>query len=155
MRLLIILLIFSCVGCHHAKPSFISNGQAVTDIKELADLAGTWYATPDTDSILKEKKYKPDSIYIVLQTDSVLKAHHLPDCMTAATTGGLLQDALGVWKLNKDGDHWRVSIAFEAGKLFRYKTYTFFDILKVDSVLAIYQYIGNPEQGKTLQFRKK
>ena len=154
MRLLIIFLIISLVSCHGSKHPVIKNGRTVTDVKELDSLAGTWYATPDTDTMLKKKNYQPDSIYIILQKDSVLKAHHLPDCITAATKGGLLQDAVGVWKLHRDGNDWKLGVAFEAGRLFRYKTHTSFDIAVVDSVLSIYQYIGDPKEGDVLQFRK-
>ena len=155
MRLLIIFLLISLASCHGSKHPVIKHGHTVTDIKALDNLTGTWYSTPDSDTMLKKKNYRPDSIFIVLQQDSVLKAHHLPDCMTAAIKGGLLQDALGVWKLHRDGDDWKLGVAFEAGKLFRYKTYTFFDIAVVDSVLTIYQYIGDPDKGDVLQFRKK
>lgn len=155
MRVLFIFMGLLFVACQHVKHPVIKHGRTVTDIKALDKLAGTWYSTPDSDTMLKKKNYPPDSIFIVLQQDSVLKAHHLPDCMTAAIKGGLLQDALGVWKLHRDGDDWKLGVAFEAGKLFRYKTYTSFDIAVVDSVLTIYQYIGDPDKGDVLQFRKK
>jgi len=152
-RLLILFGLFCLTACRHTS-SIVDKGRPITDQKELANLAGTWYATPDTYAMLKEKHYKPDSIYIELQPDSILRAHHLPDCMNAAFKAGTLQDALGIWKLHRDGDDWKMGVAFEAGQLFRYKTHVSFDIVLLDSVLTIYQYIGDPDDGHVLRFIK-
>jgi len=155
MRLLIVFLLFALLSCHAKKPLPGKRGHTITDKNELADLTGTWYATPGTYIMLKEKRYKPDSIYIVLQPDSVFKAYHLPDCMTAATKNGLLKDAIGTWRLHKDSTDWKLGLSFEAGRLFRYKTHTHFDIAVIDSLLTIYQYIGDPAKGEALLFQKR
>jgi hypothetical protein len=152
-RLLIILLLFCSVGCRH-KATVVDKGRPITAIKELNDLAGTWYATSDTYAMLKEKRYNLDSIYLELAQDSGFKAFHLPDCMTAANTNGMLKDAIGAWKLHQNGDAWKLSMKFEAGQLFRYKTFTEFNIVMLDSVLTIYQYIGDPNDGLLLRFIK-
>lgn len=152
-RLLILFLLSYLTACRH-KPSIVDKGEPITDAKQLTGLAGTWYATPDTYTMLLEKRYKPDSIYMELQADSVLKARHLPDCMNAAFKAGTLQDAIGLWKLHRDGDDWKMSVAFEAGQLFRYKTHVSFDIVLLDSALTIYQYIGDPDDGHVLRFIK-
>ena len=155
VRLLVICAGLFLTGCQSRGTSDAGNSRPVTDKKELSDLAGTWYATEDTYTMLAEKKYPRDSIYIVLRNDSVFNAFHLPDCMDAANKGGLLLDAVGTWRLHKNGDAWRLLMGFEKGRLFRYKTYSEFDIQVTDSVLTLLRIVGDPEEKDILRFRKK
>jgi hypothetical protein len=155
-------LLAVCLGllitaCRSGNAHGVHNGSPVTDKKEVNDLVGTWYATPATYAMLAEKKYpgvRDSTIYIVLRKDSVFNAFHLPDCMDAANKGGLLLDAVGSWKLHQDENAWKLSMAFEKGKLFRYKTFTDFDIAIVDSLLTLSRYVGDPKEKDALQFRK-
>lgn len=152
--LLAIIMGIALFSCRSRGASDINNGLPVTDIKELKGIVGAWHATEDTYAMLVKKNYVRDSIYIVLRDDSVFKAYHLPDCMDAAGNGGLLLDAVGTWKLHLNGNDWKLSMAFEKGRLFRHKTFTDFDILVKDSVLTLFRYIGDPEEAEALQFRK-
>ena len=117
-------------------------------------MAGTWYATADTYVLLDKKKYVRDSVYLLLRPDSSFKVR-LPDCMDAASKGGLVWDAIGSWRLFRSGDTWKLGMAFEKGRLFRYRTFTNFDLVVKDSVLTLSRYVGDPDKAEALQFRKK
>lgn len=140
-------------GCHSGMTYKMTDTFPVTDKKYLSEMAGTWQATEDTYTMLANKNYRRDSIYIILQPDSAFKAR-LPDCMDAASKGGLAWDAIGAWKLHKDGEVYKLSMAFEKGRLFRFRTFTDFDIMLKDSVLTLSRYVGNPDKEEVLQFRK-
>ena len=141
-------------ACRSTAADEAYRGQPVSDQKALKDMSGTWYATAATYAMVAKKKYARDSVYMLLQPDSSFKVR-LPDCMDAASKGGLVWDAIGAWKLHKDGNAWKLSMAFEKGRLFRYRTFTNFDIVMKDSVLTLLRYIGDPEKEEALQFRKK
>ncbi|AXY72922.1 hypothetical protein D3H65_02590 [Paraflavitalea soli] len=128
-------------------------GLPVTDQKLLKDMAGSWFATEETHALLAKKKYARDSVHIELRPDSSFKVR-LPDCMDAAAKGGLVWEAIGGWRLHKNGDDWKLGMAFEKGRLFRYRTFTDFDIVIKDSVLTLSRYVGDPDEEEALQFRK-
>lgn len=152
--LLIIAIGIALSACRSSGADEAVRGRPVTDQKELGEIAGTWYATADTYAMLAKKKYARDSVYMRLQPDSSFKVR-LPDCMDAASKGGLVWDAIGTWKLHKNGDAWKLGMAFEKGRLFRYRTFTDFDIVVKDSVLTLFRYVGDPDKAEALQFRKK
>lgn len=141
-------------ACRSTGADEVMRGRPVTAQKELRDIAGTWYATADTYAMLAKKRYARDSVYMLLRPDSSFKVR-LPDCMDAASKGGLVWDAIGAWKLHQHGDAWKLNMAFEKGRLFRYRTFTDFDIVVKDSVLTLLRYVGDPEKAEVLQFRKK
>ncbi len=87
-------------GCHSKGADNSSIGLPVTDQKALKDMAGAWYATKETHAMLEKKKYVRDSVYIDLSPDSSFKVR-LPDCMDAASKGGL------VWKPSDHGGYIR------------------------------------------------
>lgn len=151
--LLVVAIGVALSACRSTAADEAIRGRPVTHQKELGDIAGTWYATADTYTMLANKKYVRDSVYMFLRPDSSFKVH-LPDCMDAASKGGQVWDAIGAWKLHKDGNAWKLSMAFEKGRLFRYRTFTNFDIVVKDSVLTLFRYVGNPDKGEVLEFRK-
>ena len=141
-------------GCHSKGAGNSSIGLPVTDQQLLNDIAGTWYATKETHDMLTKKKYARDSVYVKLNSDSSFKVR-LPDCMDAASKGGLVWEAIGGWRLHKNGDDWKLGMAFEKGRLFRYRTFTDFDIVVKDSMLTMSRYGGDPDEEEVLQFRKR
>lgn len=150
-RLLAIFMGVALSGCRsHGGANF---GLLVTDQTVLKDMAGAWYATEDTRALLTKKKYARDSVYIKLSPDSSFKVQ-LPDCMDAASKGGLIWEAIGSWRLHKNGDAWKLGMAFEKGRLFRYRTFTDFDIVIKDSILTLSRYVGDPDEEEALRFRK-
>jgi hypothetical protein len=152
--LLAVLFGMTLSACHDKQAADAAHGRHVTDQKGLTDMAGTWYATAETNALLDKKKYVRDSVYLILQADSAFHVR-LPDCLDAAAKGGLIWDAIGAWRLHKNGETWKLGMAFEKGRLFRYRTFTDFDIRVLDSVLILSRYIGNPDEGEILTFRKK
>lgn len=150
---LAIVLMITIAACRSKASMEAMYGRPVTDQQQLHDIAGTWYATDDTYALLTKKNYARDSVYIRLQGDSSFKAR-LPDCLDAASKGGLVLDAIGDWRLHKDGDAWKLGMAFEKGRLFRYRTFTDFDIVIKDSLLTLSRFVGDPEKEEFLQFRK-
>jgi hypothetical protein len=140
-------------GCR-SKGNITVHGQPVSDQKEVRDIAGTWYATTATYALLDKKKYARDSVYIRLNPDSGFKVR-LPDCMDAASKGGLVWDAIGSWRLFKHDNTWKLGMSFERGRLFRYSTFTDFDIVVKDSALTLVRYVGNPDKEEVLTFRKR
>ena len=116
-------------------------------------MAGNWQATPATYELLTKMKYKSDTVFLHLQADSSFKAH-LPDCLDAAVKGGVSWDAIGTWKLYRDNGAWKLGMSFVAGQLFRYRTFTTFDLVMIDSQLTISRYVGDPEKEQTLQFTR-
>jgi len=145
---LFILAILSLTACR-SKSS--PPGAAVTDKAAVRDLAGMWYATDETYALLAKKNYKRDTVFIELRPDSSFKAR-LPDCLDAAAKGGMIWDAIGSWKLRQSDSAWKLLLAFEKGRLFRYRTYTDFDLLMMDSVLTLGRVVGNPDKEEVLQF---
>jgi hypothetical protein len=151
--LLIVGLGIALSGCR-SKGNITVHGQPVTDQKEVKDIAGTWYATAETRALLDKKKYARDSVYIRLSPDSGFKVR-LPDCLDAASKGGLVWDAIGAWRLFKNEGAWKLGMTFERGRLFRYSTFTNFDIVVKDSALTLVRYVGNPDKEEVLTFRKQ
>lgn len=151
--LLVIVIGIVLTACHSKGAAIGSIGLPVTDQKALNDMAGTWYATAETHALLTKKKYARDSVYIKLNPDSSFKVR-LPDCMDAASKGGLVWEAIGGWRLHKNGDAWKLGMAFEKGRLFRYRTFTDFDIVIKDSILNLSRYVGDPDEEEVLRFRK-
>lgn len=151
--LLIVGLGIALSGCRSKKNGVI-HGQPVIDQKEVKDMSGTWYATTETRALLDKKKYARDSVYILLRPDSAFQVR-LPDCLDAASKGGLVWDAIGSWRLFKTEHAWKLGMSFEKGRLFRYRTFTDFDIVIKDSVLTLIRYVGNPDKEEVLTFRKQ
>lgn len=151
--LLIVGLGIALSGCR-SKGHIAVHGQPVTDQKEVKDMAGTWYATTETRALLDKKKYARDSVYILLRPDSAFQVR-LPDCLDAAAKGGLVWDAIGSWRLFKNEHAWKLGMSFEKGSLFRYRTFTDFDIVVKDSLLTLVRYVGNPDKEEVLEFRKQ
>lgn len=150
---LVMMMGITLLACRSKKGEETIHGQSVTDWQQVKDMAGTWYATAGTYSYLAEKRYPRDSVYLILQPDSSFRVR-LPDCMDAAAKGGNVWDAIGAWKLHRNGEAWKLGMAFEKGRLFRYRTITDFDIVLQDSVLTLVRAIGDPKKEKALQFRK-
>ncbi|MDF2193314.1 hypothetical protein [Paraflavitalea sp. CAU 1676] len=144
----VILAILSITACRNKRTS---PGAAVIDKSAVRDIAGLWYATDETYALLAKKNYKQDTVFIELRPDSSFKVR-LPDCLDAAAKGGMIWDAIGSWKLRQSGSAWKLLLAFEKGRLFRYRTYTDFDILMTDSVLTLARVVGNPDKEEILQF---
>lgn len=150
---LIGFLIF-CAACgSRNKNSVTLPGPAVTDSTAAASLAGNWIATSATYALLTSMKYKNDTVFLDLRADSSFNAH-LPDCLDAAVKGGVSWDAIGTWKVFKDAGNWKLGMSFVAGRLFRYRTFTTFDLVLIDSQLTISRYVGNPDKDQALQFSK-
>lgn len=149
--LLAVFIGVALFGCRSHSGANI--GLPVTDQKALKNMAGTWYATEETHALLTKKKYAKDSVFVRLSEDSSFKVR-LPDCMDAASKGGLIWEAIGGWRLHKNGDAWKLGMAFEKGRLFRYRTFTDFDIVIKDSILTLSRYVGDPDEEEALQFRK-
>ena len=150
---LIIVVVISFFACRSAADRKALLGQPATCEAQVKDLAGTWLATTDTYDMLAKKKYPRDSVYVELKADSSFKAH-LPDCLDAANKGGMSWDAIGTWKLRRVDGAWKLSMAFVPGRLFRYRTFTSFEILLKDSTLTLVREVGNPEKGEVLRFAK-
>lgn len=141
------------IACRSAADRKALLGQPVTSEAQVKDIAGTWTATVETYETLAKKKYTHDTVYLELRPDSSFQAH-LPDCLDAANKGGLILDAIGTWKLRQVDGVWKLNMAFVPGRLFRYRTFTSFDILGKDSVLTLVREVGKPEKEEVLLFRK-
>lgn len=152
--MLLMLLLVVCQACRSRNSNRVAlPGAAVIDRASVNALAGTWRATKATNDLLAKKKYKADTIFLELRADSSFGAR-LPDCLDAAQKGGLSWDAIGRWKLYQDANAWKLGMSFEAGRLFRYRTFTTFDLVWMDSVLTISRFVGDPDKEQTLQFVK-
>ncbi len=141
-----------CASCQSHKSNAVSlPWPAVTDSVVVSQLAGNWLATPATNNLLDKKQYKKDSIYLELRADSSFRAR-LPDCLDAAVKGNVSWDAIGTWKLFNDAGNWKLGMSFVAGQLFRYRTFTTFDLVLIDSQLTISRFVGDPDKKEALQF---
>ncbi len=101
--LLAVLTGIALSACRDKQAEEAVYGRSITDQKLLTDMAGVWYPTAETQALLDKKKYVRDSVYLILHADSAFHVR-LPDCLDAAAKGGLVWDAIGGWRMYKNGE---------------------------------------------------
>jgi hypothetical protein len=130
----------------------------VTQIHDLKNLTGVWYATPDTYSMLERKKYKVASLSLRLYAaDSVFEGTNFPDNITSQSgepVNGIYGNATGVWQVYNFRDDWKVHLQFTKGPVFTEKTSLDFEIYLEDSTLVLCTYLGDPDSGDILEYQK-
>ncbi|TKK64115.1 hypothetical protein FC093_23295 [Ilyomonas limi] len=159
MRLTIILffIIVTTSSCHFFEPRDTSYDTPIKSLTQLNNLTGSWKATAETYELLKQRKYKVDSMSLVFRNDSTFVITNLPDCINdgfGESIDGKLYKVAGKWSVQKNKRDWEIEMAFDKNELFQAKTYMNFDIAITDSIYQLYWYLGDPDDAEPITFEK-
>lgn len=157
-HLIIFSLVMTLISCNGFGPRDTSHDTAVNSINELNGLPGTWNATKSVYKMLRGKNYTIDSVRLILHADSTFELTNTPDCINdpaGKSKDQLLESTKGSWTTQIMRNQWMLVMTFDQGKIFESKTRMNFEIRSIDSTLTISYFIGDPDQGDILMFKKE
>jgi hypothetical protein len=107
--------------------------------------------------MLKNKKYRQDSLSLVLKPDSTFTGTNFPDCidnLSGDPVKGLLSNGTGRWSVYQSGKYWKLRLDFEKSQTFSERTFLDFDISLDGSTVRLTEYMGDPDNVDILEYEK-
>jgi hypothetical protein len=156
-RYTLIFFILSLWSCNTLESRPFSFPGKVTDSSQLGNLPGVWSASSTTYSMLKNKRYKQDTLLLVLKPDSTFTGINFPDCidnLSGDPVKGLLSNGSGLWAVYQSGKYWKLRLDFEKNQTFSDKTFLDFDISLDGTSTRLSEYLGDPDNVDILEYER-
>jgi len=162
-KILFAYIICACfimlASCHFFGPADNTGLNNISSLKDVTGLEGKWRLSKDSYTLLTQKGYNIDSIYMQLNKDSTFEAVNLPDCIPdefGKPKKGALINAQGKWSIAKPGKSLALEMSFDKGLLFNKPTYITFNLYKITATgkLMIGCFLGDPDSAEMLAFER-
>ena len=159
MKLLYILITLFLYSCNGLGP--IDNASMKNISKEPGEqeLSGEWEVDNFSYNLIKEQyDLKDRKVELIFKKNGKFEAINFPDFVaegSGKTINRKFVNATGEWETELYKGIWVLNMRFDKGELFEEGMYMSYDLYEKDSELVIWTFIGDPDQGDRLMFKKK
>ena len=159
MKLLCILITLFLYSCNGLGPIDRKSTKNISEKPAEQELSGEWEVDNFSYNLIKEQyDLKARKVELILRKDGKFEAINFPDFVAdgfGKTINRKFVNATGEWTTELDKGIWVLNMRFDKGELFQSGMDMSYDLYEKDSELVIWTFIGDPDQGDRLMFKKR
>lgn len=169
LKTILLLTLFLNISCRFnpsTDPNAVSKTKSpqmtlykVTEKPEDSLLIGIWEVDSFSYEFIREQiKIDNKKVTMRIGENGNVKGYNLPNfSVSNFNKPTTLVKPNGTWRLNQSykKDRWQITISFEKKENKHYGFSGYFDIYKRNDSLFLWKFIGDPDSGNRLLFKKK
>ncbi len=161
-KILALLIISFCIfSCKYFNVSPV-NGITTKNLskKPLSkDFIGRWKIDSHSYGLIGKEGYKHKNVELIIKNNGSFEAKNFPNFIDAFSENKIKDyiNAEGTWKIGKDFDDekWVLDLNFEQSESYRDDLSVEFELYTEEEKLILWHFIGDPDSGERLLFKKK
>ena len=157
-KLYIFMLLFLC-ACNGLGPITQSEDNLSVDYLTGTEVVGRYVLAEQSYELIKENyDYKDEVVLINMLKNHQFVFRNTPDFMASLSgnpINGLFVETQGDWNFDTLFNAQKLKMTFKKGTLFHVETTLYFNLQRIDSVVTLSHYIGDPDNGERLLFTKE
>lgn len=160
-KIILLLIVINFSSCRYFNVSPV-NGITTKNITEKPlskDLLGTWLIDIYSYDLLRKKGYEYKKVELSIRNDGSFEAKNLPDFINVFSKKNTKEytTSKGTWEIAKDfdGENWVLQLKFEKSDFYKEDFSTEFDLYLEEDKLILWFFVGDPDSGERLLFKKE
>lgn len=153
------ILIFGFLSCRYIGPAdgiFTKNVEIKPETKALE---GVWEVDQQSYDLVREQySLNGKKIKLLVFPNGTFNIENLPDFINdgfGKSINNRFHNVSGNWNLEQVENHWKLAMNYNASELYPQGCWTLYDLFMQKNDLMIWVWIGDPDSGNRLLFKKE
>ena len=160
-KILFLIIILTFTSCRYFNVSPV-NGITTKNLSEkpkTEELTGKWKLDKFGYELVNEKGYETKNIELNIKSDGSFIAQNIPNFINVFTESKTKEflNSNGSWKIEKDfsDEKYVLGLNFEKSNLDKDGFSVEFELYEENDKIILWYFVGDPDSGERLLFRKK
>jgi hypothetical protein len=160
-KVIFLIIILTHTSCRYFNVSPV-NGittKVLTEKPKTEEFIGKWKLDKFSYDLINQNGYESKSIELNIKSDGSFEAKNFPNFIDAFAESKNKEyiNAKGNWEIGKDfsDENWVLELYFEKSNLYRDNFAMEFELYEEKEKMILWFFVGDPDSGERLLFRKE